>query len=83
MTSSSRSQSSEVDDVLCQPRTLQVSLWHYIAAHVVIMRPVRDACLHMGGILAEGFSVSAGSASLPTYSVFSRGWNFFKLGTYI
>ena len=32
----------------------------------------------MGGILAEG---SAGSASLPTYSVFTSGWNFFKLGT--
>ena len=40
-------------------------------------------CLHMGGILAEGSAVSAGSASLPTYSVFTSGWNFFKLGTYI
>ena len=35
---------------------------------------------HMGGILAEG---STGSASLPTYSVFTSGWNFFKLGTCI
>ena len=42
--------------------------------------PARDVCLHMGGILAVG---SAGSASLPTYSVFTSGWNFFKLGTYI
>ena len=46
-------------------------------------------CLHMGGILAEGSAgsagsaVSAGSASLPTYTVFTSGWNFFKLGTYI
>ena len=47
---------------------------------LIIKRPARDACLHMGGILAEG---SAGSASLPTYSVFTSGWNFFKLGTYI
>ena len=46
----------------------------------LVKRPVRDACLHMGGILAEG---SAGSASLPTNSVFTSGWNFFKLGTYI
>ena len=52
----------------------------------LIKRPMRDACLHMGGILAEGSVGSAGStgsASLPTYSVFTSGWNFFKLGTYI
>ena len=49
----------------------------------IIKRPTRDTRLHMGGILAEGSSVSAGSASLPTYSVFTSGWNFFKLGTYI
>ena len=48
-----------------------------------IKRPSRDACLHMGGILAEGSAVSAGSTSLPTYRVFTSGWNFFKLGTYI
>ena len=49
----------------------------------MIKRPARDACLHMGGILAEGSAVSAGSASWPAYSVFTSGWNFFKLGTYI
>ena len=43
----------------------------------IIKCPVRDACLHMGGILAEG---SAISASLPTYSVFTSGLNF--LGTW-
>ena len=48
-----------------------------------IKRPARDAFLDMGGILAEGSAISAGSASLPTYSVFTSGWNFFKLGTYL
>ena len=48
-----------------------------------IKRPMRDACLHMGEILTEGFAGSAVSESLPTYSVFTSGWNFFKLGTYI
>ena len=51
--------------------------------NALIKRPARDACLHMGGILTEGSAVSAGSASLPTYSVFTYGWNLFKLGTYI
>ena len=53
---------------------------------ILIKRPAKDVCLHMGGILAEGSAgsaVSAGSASLPAYSVFTSGWNFFKLGTYI
>ena len=51
-----------------------------IGTFTLIKRPARDVCLHMGGILTEG---SAGSAFLPTYSVFTSGWNFFKLGTYI
>ena len=50
---------------------------------LLIKRPARDACLHMRGILAEGSAGSTGSASLPTYNVFTSGWNFFKLGTYI
>ena len=57
-----------------------------IIPRTFIKRPAGDACLHMGGILAEGSTgsaVSAGSASLLTYSVFTSGWNFFKLGTYI
>ena len=62
--------------------TLTVYVNLYLT-NLVIKRPARDACLHMGGILAEGSAVSAGSASLPTYSVFTSGWNFFKLGTYI
>ena len=44
----------------------------------LIKHLTRDACLHMGGILVEG---SAGSASL--LPIFTSGWNFFKLGTYI
>ena len=55
-------------------------LWGMCISDAIFKRPMRDACLHMGGILVEG---SAGSASLPTYSVFTSGWNFFKLGTYI
>ena len=58
----------------------------FVTVILRIKRPLWDTCLHMGGILVEGAAgsaVSADSAGLPTYSVFTSGWTFFKLGTYI
>ena len=67
----------------CDNEILLKPIYIYNIYSPSIKHPARDACLHMGGILAKGSAVSAGSASLPAYSVFTSGWNFFKLGTYI
>ena len=44
------------------------------SGNYLIKHPVRDACLHMGGILTEGTAVSAGSAvCLPVASLLVNG----------